>query len=227
MGLREARFIIIKASRLHYRWTSCGQIAAPNRVCFVEYARGFVVLCFVVLISSLLYFLLHSCDLTITEVFFNDIMSLPWFEWINTEWYGQIKMEQTATKLNKAQIVYFYRVPSMCLLELIILNFEGSMIARFMGPPWGPSGADRTQVGPMLAPWTLLSGSICVSLCQNIKIKPTKMYIPSTRAQFKINTHGCWNWHLCIETGCHLSSASDMSLGLCFWHNFSGMKRSC
>ena len=23
--------------------------------------------------------------------------------------------------------------------------------ARFMGPTWGPSGADRTQVGPMLA----------------------------------------------------------------------------
>ena len=32
------------------------------------------------------------------------------------------------------------------------------LIARFMGPIWGPSGADRTQVGPMLAPWTLLSG---------------------------------------------------------------------
>ena len=31
------------------------------------------------------------------------------------------------------------------------------LIARFMGPTWGPSGADRTQVGPMLAPWTLLS----------------------------------------------------------------------
>ena len=29
-----------------------------------------------------------------------------------------------------------------------------------MGPTWGPSGADRTQVGPMLAPSTLLSGSI-------------------------------------------------------------------
>ena len=29
--------------------------------------------------------------------------------------------------------------------------------ARFMGPTWGPSGVDRTQVGPMLAPWTLLS----------------------------------------------------------------------
>ena len=27
-----------------------------------------------------------------------------------------------------------------------------------MRPTWGPSGADRTQVGPMLASWTLLSG---------------------------------------------------------------------
>ena len=27
-----------------------------------------------------------------------------------------------------------------------------------MGPTRHPSGADRTQVGPMLAPWTLLSG---------------------------------------------------------------------
>ena len=27
-----------------------------------------------------------------------------------------------------------------------------------MGPAWGPSGPDRTQVGPILAPWTLLSG---------------------------------------------------------------------
>ena len=33
------------------------------------------------------------------------------------------------------------------------------LIARFMGPSWGPSGADKTQVDPMLAPWTLLSGT--------------------------------------------------------------------
>ena len=32
-----------------------------------------------------------------------------------------------------------------------------SLIARFTGPTWGPPGAARTQVGPMLAPWTLLS----------------------------------------------------------------------
>ena len=32
-----------------------------------------------------------------------------------------------------------------------------------MEPTWGPSGADRTQVGPILAPWTWLSGLISPS----------------------------------------------------------------
>ena len=31
-----------------------------------------------------------------------------------------------------------------------------SLIARSMRPTWDPPGADRTQVGPMLAQWTLL-----------------------------------------------------------------------
>ena len=35
-----------------------------------------------------------------------------------------------------------------------------------MEPTWGPSGADRTQVGPMLAPWTLLSGMFFTYLRQ-------------------------------------------------------------
>ena len=33
-----------------------------------------------------------------------------------------------------------------------------SLIARFMGPTWVPSGAGRTQMGPTMAPWFLLSG---------------------------------------------------------------------
>ena len=45
-----------------------------------------------------------------------------------------------------------------------------TLIARYMGPTWGPSGADRTQVSPMMDPWTLLSGwlfhsSIFVHCC--------------------------------------------------------------
>ena len=31
-------------------------------------------------------------------------------------------------------------------------------IAKFMGPTWGPPGSSRPQMGPMLAPWTLLPG---------------------------------------------------------------------
>ena len=37
-------------------------------------------------------------------------------------------------------------------------TYREKLMARFMGPTWGPSGATRTQVGPILAPWTLLSG---------------------------------------------------------------------
>ena len=42
-----------------------------------------------------------------------------------------------------------------CILYDLLLT---TLIARFMRPTWGPSGADRTQLGPMLAPCTLLSG---------------------------------------------------------------------
>ena len=49
------------------------------------------------------------------------------------------------------------------------INQIPTLRARFMGPTWGPSGADRTQVGPMLAPWILLSGDapphVNISFC--------------------------------------------------------------
>ena len=56
-----------------------------------------------------------------------------------------------------------------------------ALIVMFMGPTWGPSGADRTQVGPMLAPLTLLSGwlSLCIVThrmwCGSIRFE--KLYI--------------------------------------------------
>ena len=45
-------------------------------------------------------------------------------------------------------------------LTLSGTSFTGSdsQIAKFMGPTWGPPGSCRPQMGPMLAPWTLLSG---------------------------------------------------------------------
>ena len=35
-----------------------------------------------------------------------------------------------------------------------------TQIAWFMGPIWGPPGSCQPQMGPMLAPWTLLSGKL-------------------------------------------------------------------
>ena len=65
------------------------------------------------------------------------------------------------------QILTFTDIYQSCFSGAdVILNYidqidqtKTPQIAKFMGPTWGPSGADRTQVGPMLAPWTLLSGT--------------------------------------------------------------------
>ena len=37
-----------------------------------------------------------------------------------------------------------------------------TLITRYMGPTCGPPKADRTQVGLILVPWILLSGSVCI-----------------------------------------------------------------
>ena len=44
----------------------------------------------------------------------------------------------------------------LCTAQLIVT----SPIASFMGPTWGPPGSCRPHVGPTLALWTLLSGTI-------------------------------------------------------------------
>ena len=44
--------------------------------------------------------------------------------------------------------------------QLTSLYRSQSPIAKFMGPTWGPPGSCRPQMGPMLAPWTLLSGML-------------------------------------------------------------------
>ena len=54
-----------------------------------------------------------------------------------------------------------------------LLLGEPTLIARFMGPTWGPSGADRTHVGPIWAPWTLLSGLLLGEQYQWISARKT------------------------------------------------------
>ena len=62
------------------------------------------------------------------------------------------------------------------------------LIARFVGPTWGPHVADRVQVRPMFAPWTLLSGTalkafnVCWPLCDYV---------------------GCHHWNKCTQMRFH------------------------
>ena len=50
-----------------------------------------------------------------------------------------------------------------------------TQIARFVWPTWGPPWSCRPQVGPILAPWTLLSGKpsmVQMKACHMFGIKP-------------------------------------------------------
>ena len=70
-----------------------------------------------------------------------------------------------------------------------ILGFRLSLISKFMGPTWGPSGADRPHVGPMLAPWTSLSGVILYTKWQNDKTTTHRNFV---RFEFKLGVGVCF-----------------------------------
>ena len=53
------------------------------------------------------------------------------------------------------------------------------LIARFMGPTWGSLGADRTQVGPLLAPWTLISRTLWMTVIYQICLLVPAILNPS------------------------------------------------
>ena len=75
--------------------------------------------------------------------------------------------------------------------------------ARFMGPTWGPPGDDRTQVGPMLTPWTLLSGTTWSIFFRILPIDPphcwpvsanSDLYSASvTAVLYALSTGVCYN----------------------------------
>ena len=70
--------------------------------------------------------------------------------------------------LNFTEMVPVIGMESMVSCSAFVTHEITSLIARFVGPTWGPPGADRTQVVPMLAPWTLLSG-LMLGMCSLIK----------------------------------------------------------
>ena len=62
-----------------------------------------------------------------------------YFSWVHRLWPAEMSSHITATDMVSP-------IPAT------------AQIAKFMGPTWGPPGSCQPQMGPMLAPWTLLSG---------------------------------------------------------------------
>ena len=78
--------------------------------------------------------------------------------------FSYMSQEQVVSKMSMSDIQNaFWRCSSLRQSNIHMPHdVYPFLIAKFMGPTWGPSGANRTQVGPMLAPWTLLSGSALI-----------------------------------------------------------------
>ena len=64
-----------------------------------------------------------------------------------------------------SEMIHKLIIESRLILHLPRINTHFSwcrssctQISKFMGPTWGPPRSCRSQMGPMLAPWTLVSG---------------------------------------------------------------------
>ena len=90
--------------------------------------------------------------------FINDLFQLNW-------WKKQRFLLAQIFIQEWIRHIPVYRVYRVSILKLCIPRWQGS----FMGPPWGPAGPCRPQKGPMLAPWTLLSGYILAGSFEVLK----------------------------------------------------------
>ena len=155
----------------------------------------FALLCFVVVIhwlifpypSGLLHW--HCGNLTIAPV----LAKQPWWIWINTSCEFIMNDCITTTKQSTTKpCAYLLGYTVFCCTEY---SNKATQIAKFMGPTWSPPGSCRPQMGPMLAPWTLLSGNDTVSHHLLLKFDLVTYHTDN----FAQNMH---NWHL---KGIHFS----------------------
>ena len=101
--------------------------------------------------------------------------------------------------MNKAAFL----VRSNCEISLPLqMSPQLPLIARFMVPTWGPSGADRAQVGPMLAPWTLPSGPINNNWLQDIDSRLTALHPLIFRQQIDVSCIICSQFTLWYPKYC-------------------------
>ena len=93
---------------------------------------------------------------------------LPWKIWE----VGHIRMLLVALQ-NNILFGFIWTILIWCMhLCVTMLAFQtlgtfATQITKFMAPTWGPRGSCRPQMGPVLAPWTLLSGYLHTLIMEN------------------------------------------------------------
>ena len=98
-----------------------------------------------------------------------------------------------------------------CVRELGCDLFRLSQIAKFMGPTWGPPGSHRPQIGPMLAPRTLLSGmahhlfsaKILPETKETIQHSIVHVVANNSWINYIISYKSTQNWNMSFETTIH------------------------
>ena len=77
-----------------------------------------------------------------------------------------------------------------------LCSMKAPQIATFMGPTWGPPGSCRPQMGPMVAPWILLSGLFAFN---HIKISTSSLLIsdilPTVKPSANYYKHNTNPWY--------------------------------
>ena len=77
--------------------------------------------------------------------------------WISIHCIGPVSNRNIAVIMrNSKKGIYFKKITHLFKSWRMIKKTLISQIAKFMRPTWDPAGSCRPQMGPMLAPWTLL-----------------------------------------------------------------------
>ena len=65
-------------------------------------------------------------------------------------------------------------------------GYRNPQIAKFMEPTWGPPGYCGPQMGPMLAPWTLLSGWLWQNQTEWLMISSSETWYSGAAKSYSI-----------------------------------------
>ena len=116
-------------------------------------------------------------------------------------------------------------------IKITIMKYVGCrstisyQIAKFMGPTWGPPWSCRPQIGPVLAPWTLLSAMLLCTTLQGQQHNINRHLIhemPLTLSQWSSNGNPvaiqcAWN----LDPNVHWNATGEMPV--CFQWSSSGL----